>query len=465
MFRRKLLSFMLALALLLPFETLPVLAAERPEDTLKIETTGETLQGTSVYRSPVTLTLSAEPGVREVLIKEDGLWMSLSLGEDGTCTLNFQNDGVYRFRFCTEDADGLRSKPQDVSFIIDVQLAGVLDACRALPSLDASNDQMVEARRAEIMSVQGQFSDLTDVQRAYFPADEEEHLSVLVRWLNSMRPGIDVFPPETPLIAVSEKKIGDSNIYPEGTQIKVYTEIMHDVDHMAIRREDGVWQPIEKQWDSYIETFKEPGVYTFDICSQDAYGNHSPAREFTMIISTELYEFMQKAEVAVELDAEQSLLDYYALDMRKRSMVGQTIWRRLSTLYEINCNVTGVTWKAEVDGQPVDAIGMLRGFPLGNAVFSIDGAESARTLPNITKKIFYEYSVTFQDAKNGEKKDPAQPVLIRLGIPPFLRSHKGVAVYDSTGNAVESRIRSEDSGLVLEFLAARSGVYYFAADS
>ena len=36
-------------------------------------------------------------------------------------------------------------------------------------------------------------------------------------------------------------------------------------------------------------------------------------------------------------------------------------------------------------------------------------------------------------AKNGEKKDPAQPVLIRLGIPPFLRSHKGVAVYDSTG--------------------------------
>ena len=84
---------MLALALLLPFETLPVLAAEQPEDTLKIETTGETLQGTSVYRSPVTLTLSAEPGVREVLIKEDGLWMSLSLGEDGTCTLNFQNDG------------------------------------------------------------------------------------------------------------------------------------------------------------------------------------------------------------------------------------------------------------------------------------------------------------------------------------------------------------------------------------
>ena len=127
--------------------------------------------------------------------------------------------------------------------------------------------------------------------------------------------------------------------------------------------------------------------------------------------------------------------------------------------------MTGVTWKAEVDGQPVDAIGMLRGFPLGNAVFSIDGAESARTLPNITKKIFYEYSVTFQDAKNGEKKDPAQPVLIRLGIPPFLRSHKGVAVYDGTGNAVESRIRSEDSGLVLEFLAARSGAYYFAADS
>ena len=42
---------MLALALLLPFETLPVLAAEQPEDTLKIETTGETLQGTSVYRS------------------------------------------------------------------------------------------------------------------------------------------------------------------------------------------------------------------------------------------------------------------------------------------------------------------------------------------------------------------------------------------------------------------------------
>ena len=54
--------------------------------------------------------------------------------------------------------------------------------------------------------------------------------------------------------------------------------------------------------------------------------------------------------------------------------------------------------------------------------------------------------------------------MIRAVLPQSLLGKKGVQIYDDTGAPLETRVKNEDEGIVLEFTVARAGAYYMTAD-
>ncbi|MCI8650548.1 MAG: hypothetical protein HFG20_10595 [Anaerotruncus sp.] len=459
------LSVMIGMAaLILGLMNLSALAAAQPPGTLLIERTGKTIAGSDVYASSVLLELVPEKPDDRVLIKEDGIWMLLTPDENQKYLLTFQNNKDYQLAFCTENADGIRSTPKLEQFTIDSQLARTVEACIALPSLLTAKDAEVESRRSEIMEVQAQFNDLTEKQRASFPANQQDRLQRLVRWLNNMKPRVDVLAPETPLVRFLTRKAPDLDVYPLNTQVEVQLMTTYDIDKICVRYSGGNWIPLEKNADNrYLIPCNEAGSYVFDVCTQDAAGNRSPTRSLSFLVAPEFYQFLTDAANPTAAQAEKLLIEYQQMNLYYRRQVPQSVLDRLSSIYRSSCAQTYLFWETEVEGQEVRALGMLAAFPSGRARLVVNGSPSAQAIPVINRPARYAYTVSFSSSINEEQLTPAQPVLLRLGIPAALRHQNDVRVYDSTGKEIAARIKSEDRGLILEFFVAQAGTYYVAA--
>ncbi|WP_303900739.1 hypothetical protein [Anaerotruncus colihominis] len=439
----------------------PTLAVQTPGG-LDIDQTGDLVNGSYVYRSSVTLTLVPEHPQDTLLIEDGGVWMELTPDKDQNYTLTFRQPREYALRFCTQASDGTRGEPRAENFTIDPILAQLIDDSRALPNLLTATDSEVEAQRAKIMDVQSRWSDLTESQRALFPVSEQYRLTKLVGWLSNMQPTIDVHAPDTPTIVLTGAKAPNANVFSGKVDVEVRPATLYDLELVCIRENDG-WQYIEPTDGVYIVSFTKPGSYAFDICIRDAVGNHSPARRVAFTISNELCTYLTKVSTAAGADAEAALIEYYAMPAALRAQVDAQVIKRLQTLCGWQYDAYNLGWQASAGERPVRAVGMLGAFPQGGVRFSVTGAPSSQSLPNVAKQTLYAYSIAFIGADGGAAV-PQSPILIRAVLPRSLLGKKGVQMYDDTGAPLQTRVKSEDEGIVLEFTVARAGAYYMTAD-
>ncbi|WP_303791151.1 hypothetical protein [Anaerotruncus colihominis] len=439
----------------------PTLAVQTPGG-LDIDQTGDLVNGSYVYRSSVTLTLVPEHPQDTLLIEDGGVWMELTPDKDQNYTLTFRQPREYALRFCTQASDGTRGEPRAENFTIDPILAQLIDDSRALPNLLTATDSEVEAQRAKIMDVQSRWSDLTESQRALFPVSEQYRLTKLVGWLSNMQPTIDVHAPDTPTIVLTGAKAPNANVFSGKVDVEVRPATLYDLELVCIRENDG-WQYIEPTDGVYTVSFTKPGSYAFDICIRDAVGNHSPARRVAFTISNELCTYLTKVSTAAGADAEAALIEYYAMPAALRAQVDAQVIKRLQTLCGWQYDAYNLGWQASAGERPVRAVGMLGAFPQGGVRFSVTGAPSSQSLPNVAKQTLYAYSIAFIGADGGAAV-PQSPILIRAALPRSLLGKKGVQMYDDTGAPLQTRVKSEDEGIVLEFTVARAGAYYMTAD-
>ncbi|MCI8493328.1 hypothetical protein [Anaerotruncus sp.] len=439
----------------------PTLAVQTPGG-LDIDQTGDLVNGSYVYRSSVTLTLVPEHPQDTLLIEDGGVWMELTPDKDQNYTLTFRQPREYALRFCTQASDGTRGEPRAENFTIDPILAQLIDDSRALPNLLTATDSEVEAQRAKIMDVQSRWSDLTESQRALFPVSEQYRLTKLVGWLSNMQPTIDVHAPDTPTIVLTGAKAPNANVFSGKVDVEVRPATLYDLELVCIRENDG-WQYIEPTDGVYTVSFTKPGSYAFDICIRDAVGNHSPARRVAFTISNELCTYLTKVSTAAGADAEAALIEYYAMPAALRAQVDAQVIKRLQTLCGWQYDAYNLGWQASAGERPVRAVGMLGAFPQGGVRFSVTGAPSSQSLPNVAKQTLYAYSIAFIGADGGAAV-PQSPILIRAVLPRSLLGKKGVQMYDDTGAPLQTRVKSEDEGIVLEFTVARAGAYYMTAD-
>ncbi|MCR2026485.1 hypothetical protein [Anaerotruncus colihominis] len=439
----------------------PTLAVQTPGG-LDIDQTGDLVNGSYVYRSSVTLTLVPEHPQDTLLIEDGGVWMELTPDKDQNYTLTFRQPREYALRFCTQASDGTRGEPRAENFTIDPILAQLIDDSRALPNLLTATDSEVEAQRAKIMDVQSRWSDLTESQRALFPVSEQYRLTKLVGWLSNMQPTIDVHAPDTPTIVLTGAKAPNANVFSGKVDVEVRPATLYDLELVCIRENDG-WQYIEPTDGVYTVSFTKPGSYAFDICIRDAVGNHSPARRVAFTISNELCTYLTKVSTAAGADAEAALIEYYAMPAALRAQVDAQVIKRLQTLCGWQYDAYNLGWQASAGERPVRAVGMLGAFLQGGVRFSVTGAPSSQSLPNVAKQTLYAYSIAFIGADGGAAV-PQSPILIRAVLPRSLLGKKGVQMYDDTGAPLQTRVKSEDEGIVLEFTVARAGAYYMTAD-
>lgn len=440
----------------------PALAAQTPGG-LDIDKTGDLVDGSYVYRSSVTLTLVPEHPQDKLLIKDGGIWMELTPDKDQKYTLTFRQPREYELRFCTQASDGTRGSPRTESFTIDPVLAQLIDDSRALPNLLTATDSEVEAQRAEIMDVQSRWSDLTESQRALFPVSEQYRLTKLVGWLSNMHPTIDVLAPETPTVVLTGAKAPNANVFSGKVDVEVRPATLYDLELVCIRESSG-WQYIEPTDGVYTVSFTKPGSYAFDVCVRDAAGNHSPTRRVAFTISNELCTYLTKVSTAAGADAEAALIEYYAMPAALRAQVDVQMVERLQMICGWQYDAYNLGWQASAGERPVRAVGMLGAFLQGGVRFSVTGTPSSQTLPHVAKQTLYAYSIAFTGA-DGTAAVPQDSILIRAVLPQSLLGKKGVQVYDDTGAPLETRVKSEDEGIVLEFTVARAGAYYIAADA
>lgn len=438
-----------------------VLAAQTPGG-LDIDQTGDLVDGSYVYRSSVTLTLLPEHPQDTLLIEDGGVWMELTPDKEQNYTLTFRQPREYKLRFCTQAPDGTRGEPRAESFTIDPVLAQLIDDSRALPNLFTATDSEVEAQREKIMDVQSRWSDLTESQRALFPVSEQHRLTKLVGWLSNMQPAIDVLAPDTPTVVLTGAKAPNTNIFSGKVDVEVRPATFYDLELVCIRENDG-WQYIEPTDGVYTVSFTNPGSYAFDVCVRDAAGNHSPARRVAFTISDELCTYLTRVSTAAGADAEAALIEYYAMSAALRAQVDAQVIERLQTLCGWQYDAYNLGWQASAGERPVRAVGMLGAFPQGGVRFSVTGAPSSQSLPNVSKQTLYAYSIAFTNA-DGAAAVPQAPILIRAVLPQSLLGKKGVQIYDDTGAPLETRVKNEDEGIMLEFTIARAGAYYMTAD-
>lgn len=424
----------------------------------KLSLFGDQAEGKDIYRTKAEAIISPTDPSAKPLIRENGIWMSLAPDKDGIYRVVFLEERLYELGFCVQFPDGQRSQVEEVRFRVGGDLADLLDRWKDLETLLWETDQDVKAKSQEIIEFYREYNSLTEEERGYFSALQQDRIQVLVGWLGRLQPTVDITPPTAPVWSYSVPQRWDMDIFPVGLEIKLDLPVQADVDKVCVRQTEE-WQEVQKGENGYVLTINQPGYYTFSFCTEDTAGNRSPSQEASLVVSDELYEFLGTVDSSDSQSIEQGLKQYYGMDIGSRLSLEPllpTLWQS----YTQFLNQMGMVWSCQLgEAEKMEAVGMLAAFPDGTTQIQVSGQTDHKSIPNC--ETLYRYDVTFQNRSTLEEVQPQTPVLLRVSLPGSLLGKKNVEIYDKSGKALDTHVRNEEQGMVLEFEITKGGSYYF----